>query len=59
MQAKSLQHAPDGKLRQGCPPCGAVGVVAVWTADDHSQACLNVQIGVSDIAEYNVQYKQQ
>ena len=39
MQAKGLQHAPDSKLRQGCPSCSAVGVVAVWTADDHSQAC--------------------
>lgn len=40
MQAKGLQHAPDSKLRQGCPSCSAVGIVAVWAADDHSQACV-------------------
>jgi len=40
MQAKGLQHAPDSKLGQGRPSGGAVGVVAVRRADDHSQACV-------------------
>lgn len=40
MQTKRLQHAPDSKLWQCCSPCRAVGVVAVRTADDHSQPCV-------------------
>lgn len=38
MQAKGLQHAPDGKLWQSCTSCSATGIVAVWTTDDHRQA---------------------
>lgn len=40
MQAKGLQHAPDSKLWQCCPSCGAIGIVTVWAADDHSKACV-------------------
>lgn len=38
MQAKGLQHAPDSKLWQSCPSCGAVGIVTIWAPDDHSKA---------------------
>lgn len=38
MQAKGLQHAPDSKLWQCCPSCGAVGIVTIWAPDDHSKA---------------------
>lgn len=40
MQTKGLQHPTNCKFGQCCSPCSAVGIVAVRTADDHSQACV-------------------
>ncbi len=37
MQAEGLQHAADGKLRQGCAACAAAGVVSLRAADAHGQ----------------------
>lgn len=39
VQAEGLKHAPDGELGQGRAPGTAVGVVAVWAANDHGQTC--------------------